>query len=253
MKATGLSEAALWTAIDSDVAPAAAARFLALVERRRKRFPLAYLTGEKEFWSLSFLVGPGVLIPRPETELLVETALRLAPPGPATIVEIGSGSGCVAIALARELPAARIYAVERSRRALRASRLNAERHAITQVDWLEGSFFAPLSDILPAGRADLVLSNPPYIPQSEWARLAPEVRDHEPKRALAAGRDGLGFIRSLIPGAAVLLRSGGALAFEIGAGQSRRVVPLFGEEWDPPRLERDLAGIPRVVTARRRG
>ena len=252
MKATGWSEARLWTGIDRDVPPAVALRFLKLVARRRARTPLAYLTGEKEFWSLGFRVFPGVLIPRPETEILVEAVLGCSSRRPETIVEIGTGSGCVAIVLALELPAARILAVDRSRRALRAARLNAARHDAAAVSWHEGNFFEPLAGLVRAGRVDLVASNPPYVPEAEWAGLEPEVRDHEPKRALAAGLDGLDFIRRLTAESRTYLRRGGSLVFEIGAGQAGPVGKLFGTDWEPPVFFPDLAGIPRVVLVRRR-
>jgi release factor glutamine methyltransferase len=238
--------------IDDRIAPAAAARFLRLVEKRRRRVPLAYLTGEREFWSLSFRVFPGVLIPRSDTECLVESAVRRSSGEPETIVDLGTGSGCVAIALSRELPAARIFAVDRSRRALRAARFNADRHSAASVTWLEGDFFAPLPGRIRARNVDMIVSNPPYIADAEWRRLAPEVREHEPKRALAAGPDGLDFIRRLASDAGKVLRPGGWLIFEIGAGQAGAAAALFGEEWGAPSAERDLAGIPRVISVQRR-
>ena len=241
----------LWTSIDDRVSPAAAARFFRLVARRRSRVPLAYLTGEREFWSLSFRVFPGVLIPRPDTELLVEAAVRRSAGKSETIVDLGTGSGCVAIALSRELPAARIFAVDPSRRALRAARFNAGRLAASSVTWFEGRFFKPLPRRIRAGHVDMIVSNPPYIADREWKRLAPEVRDHEPKRALAAGPDGLDFIRRLVSEARTVLRRGGWLVFEIGAGQAEAASALFGDEWDVPSLEHDLSGVPRVIAARR--
>lgn len=251
-KAAGLSESALWTSIDDRVSPAAAARFLRLVEKRRRRVPLASLTGEREFWSLSFRVFPGVFIPRPDTECLVEAAVRRSSGGPETIVDLGTGSGCVAVALSRELPAARVFAIDRSRRSLRAARFNAGRHSVSSVVWLEGDFFAPLPGRIRAGNVDMIVSNPPYIADAEWRRLAPEVRDHEPKRALAAGPDGLDFIRRLASDAVNVLRPGGWLVFEIGARQDAAAAALFGEEWEDPSAEPDLAGIPRVIAVRRR-
>jgi len=250
-RAIDLTEAELWSALDRQVPPAAARRFLRLVRRRRERVPLAYLTGEKEFWSMSFRVFPGVLIPRPETELLVETAVRLASGAPETIVEVGTGSGCVAIALSRELPASRIFAIDPSRRALLASRLNAVRHSAASVTWLEGRFFEPLPARVRAGNVDLVVSNPPYIAEGEWRRLAPEVRVHEPKRALVGGPDGLGFIRRLARGAATVLRPGGRLVFEVGSGQAAEAAALFKDGWEALQVKRDLAGIPRVIIVRR--
>ncbi len=251
-RAARLSELELWSDPGRPIPPAAERAFHRLVTRRRARVPLAYLMGEREFWSLPFRVFPGVLIPRPETECLVETAIRMSSPGRGVLVDVGTGSGCVAIALAREFPASRIFAIDPSRRALRAARMNAARHSVASVTWLEGSFFEPLRGRIRPGGADLVVSNPPYIPAGDWKRLAPEVRDHEPKRALVGGRDGLGFIRRLVSGAAAVLKPGGGLVFEVGAGQADAAAALFGIEWDAPEVERDLAGIPRVVRARRR-
>jgi release factor glutamine methyltransferase len=248
-KTAGLDEAAVWTGIDTEVPSAAESRFLRLIARRRRRVPLAYLTGEREFWSLPFRVAPGVLVPRPETEILVETALGLSRRGRETIVDIGTGSGCVAIALARELPEARFFAVDRSRRALRAARFNAARLGAGSIVWLEGDLFAPLAGRVRRGSIDLVVANPPYVREADWRKLLPEVRDHEPKRALVAGRDGLAVIRRLVAGAPGYLRPGGRLVFEVGAGQAVAAESLFDARWEIPEAVRDLAGIPRIVVA----
>ncbi len=250
-KAAGLDEIRFWTRPESSVAPSAQRAFLALVRRRRAGVPLAYLTGEREFWSLAFAVAPGVLIPRPETELLVEKALDFAPRGRCVIVEIGTGSGAVAVALAKELPRANIVAADVSRRAIAVARENAGRHGVA-VTFAASDLFRGLSRLVPPEGADLILSNPPYVAEAEWPGLAPEVR-REPRKALVAGPTGLEFISRLIAGAALRLKPGGRLLFEVGRGQARCALGLFGSGWDDKKAFKDLRGICRVVAARRIG
>ena len=246
--------------------PGFAAVFEALVARRERREPTGYIIGHREFWELDIEVDAGVLVPRPETELLVEEALsRLSPAdgrgpdaGPEDrtgttcrphIADVGTGSGCIAIALARWLPAAVVTAIDASEAALAVARRNAIRHDVAdRVRFLRG-------DLLDAavGPFDAVVSNPPYVPAGDIAGLQPEVRDHEPRAALAGGEDGLDLIRRLVPAAAAALRPGGWLLFEFGFGQERGVREIIAAE---PRLELaeirpDLAGIPRVLVARR--
>jgi release factor glutamine methyltransferase len=224
---------------------------LALIARRRARYPLSYILGEREFWSLAFAVTPAVLVPRPETELLVEKAAAFAPRGrKAVIVEIGTGSGAVAVALARELPGARIVATDVSRRALAVARANAARHR-ARVDFVTADLFRGLSGHIGPAGADIVLSNPPYVAEAEWPSLPPEVR-REPKKALVAGPTGLEFIVRLISGAARLLKPGGRLLFEVGRGQARASLRLFDAGWDKPEAFKDLRGINRVVSARKK-
>jgi release factor glutamine methyltransferase len=240
--------------------------FEALVRRREQREPAAYIIGYREFWNLDIEVRPGVLIPRPETEFLVEEALsRLSheddehaeTPVPADarprarvrIADVGTGSGCIAVALARWLPSGEVVAIDASGDALAVARRNAERHEVSgRVRLLQGDLLAGV-----AGPFDAVVSNPPYVPASDIGGLQPEVRDYEPHQALAGGGDGLDVIRRLVPEAAALLRSGGWLLFEFGFGQADGVRAVIAAE---PRLELvdirpDLAGIPRVAVARR--
>ena len=241
--------------------------FDALVWRRERREPTGYIIGHREFWELDIEIGPGVLVPRPETEGLVEEALarlsaedghlqgrgasaRAVPPASVRIADVGTGSGCIAVALARWLPAAEVVAVDASEEALAVARRNAERHEVSgRVRCVNGDLLAGV-----AGLFDAVVSNPPYVPEPDIAGLQPEVRDHEPLQALAGGADGLDVIRRLVPGAAAVLRPGGWLLFEFGFGQAEAVRAIIAAE---PMLELvdvrpDLAGIPRIAVARRR-
>ncbi len=236
---------------ERQVPAAAERRFFDLVEKRRARVPLSYLTGEREFWSISFAVFPGVLIPRPETELIVETVVALSSRRRERIVDIGTGSGNIAVALAGELPKARIIATDISRRALKAARLNAERRNIKSITFVEGNALAALEGVVRRGSVDFVVSNPPYVAVGEWRALEPEVHGYEPRRALVAGPTGLEFIRRLIDGSRAYLKSEGHLVFEIGAGQADEVVSLFHRGWTDIRVGEDLRGIPRVVSARK--
>ena len=215
----------------------------ALIERRLHLEPLQYITGEQEFYGLPFRVTPATLIPRPETELLVEAVLaRIS--GPADIVDVGTGSGAIAIALASRLPLARITAVDLSEAALTVARENASRNRLT-VDFR-------LSDLLAAipGEIDVVASNPPYIPDGDRPSLHPEVREFEPGTALFAGPDGLTIYRRLIPQAKAKLRPGGWLAMECGFGQANALRQLL-HGWEDIDILTDLQGIERVIVAKR--
>jgi release factor glutamine methyltransferase len=237
-------------------------RYLALLQRRERREPLAYLLGMREFWSLLLAVSPGVLVPRPETETLVETTLaavhedRLgAAAGAPVILELCTGAGGIAIALARELPHATILATDVSRRALRVARENATTHGVVdRITFLRGDLWRALDGRGSVGPADLIVSNPPYIPSAVIPTLMPEVQ-WEPRQALDGGEDGLEFHRAIIAGAPVRLRPGGCLLLEIGADQAESVTRLAGESggFEETRVVQDLAGRDRVVVARRRG
>lgn len=242
----------------------------AMLERRIQRQPVAYILGQKEFWSLPLRVTPAVMIPRPETEVLVEAALwqlqgvrgqglgtvpqSPSPiPRPLIIVELGTGSGAIALALAKELPQARIYATDCSPEALAIARENACSLGFAQrILFLEGDLYEPLPEAL-AGEIDLLISNPPYIPSDEIERLPPEVRLYEPRMALDGGPDGLEIHRRILASAGRFLRPGGLLALEIGADQGKAVVQLLEREklYDAVEVVRDYAGHDRVVLARR--
>jgi release factor glutamine methyltransferase len=246
--ALGTTRTGLFAAARDLVPPAAAARLEALLARRLRREPVAYVTGEREFWSLPLIVDRRVLIPRPETELLVETALRRCPAACA-VLDCATGSGAVALALAAELPRARIWASDSSRDALAVARTNGARHA-PRVRFVAGDLLAAFRD----GCFDLVVANPPYLRDGEIAGLEPEVRDFEPRQALAAGPEGLDALRALVAEGARVLGPGGWLLLEIGAGQVQAVMGFLELDgrYTEIGIERDYAGIPRVVEARRR-
>jgi release factor glutamine methyltransferase len=235
-----------------------AARFARLIEQRAAGMPVQYLTGRQEFWGLEFEVNPSVLIPRPETEHVVEVALaRLgARRGDAlTVADVGTGSGCLAVALARELPQARIIATDISPAALEVARRNAARHGVaSRVEFCRANFLRTyLADSGPTKRCfDLIVSNPPYIGLDEAASLPREVREHEPHEALFAGPEGNDAYPRLIAQAEGLLRGGGWLVVELGHRSAPRVASLLETAaWAHLAVERDLAGIDRVLSAQR--
>jgi release factor glutamine methyltransferase len=241
---------ALYTHFEQPLAPEELAGYRAFIKRRLAGEPVAYLIGRREFRSLDLAVDARVLIPRPDTETLVEAGLALLPPLAAhapRIVDVGTGSGAVALALAVERPDALVEAVDRSPEAVEVARANAARHAPGVVIHV-GDLLAPVTD----GPIDLVVSNPPYIPTDEIERLQIEVRS-EPRMALDGGKDGLDIVRRLASAAAERLREGGAIAIEIGAGQAEASEQiLLRAGFMEPRRFRDLAGIERVVSARKK-
>jgi len=226
-------------------------RFRALLARRLKREPLAYLLGEWEFYGRPFFVTPDVLVPRPETELLVEAVVAWARERRAAeLADIGAGSGAIAVTLALELPDAQIVAMDLSPHALAVTQRNAERHGVLdRLTLLEGDLLEPIRQ---AERAplDAIIANLPYIAEEEYPTLMPEVREHEPLLALRAGEGGLALIRRLIADAPPLLASAGLLALEVGMGQAERVVSLLKETgWRLLRVIEDYGGIPRHILA----
>lgn len=246
----GITEESFYSHPERAVSPAHKARFFRQIARRRKGIPLAYVLGEKEFWSIRFRVSPGVLIPRPETELLVEKVIELSSKKKEIIVDIGTGAGNIAIPLARELHRARIIATDTSKRALKQAKQNARIHEISTVEFVQGSFFAPLKRRGLQRKVEIISSNPPYISEKEWEMLPEEIKNHEPKGALVAGESGLEMIKKLIREAPGFLRPGGYLCLEMGWNQKEKVLSFFGDAWQDLRWFRDLNGVPRVVTAR---
>jgi release factor glutamine methyltransferase len=244
--ALGTTRTGLVVAARRPLPPRAAVVLEELLARRAAREPLSYVVGGREFWSLTLSVDRRVLVPRPETELVVETALRLAP-GAQRILDVGTGSGAVAVALARELPAARVWASDVDGAALAVARDNLARLA-PGVALVRGDLVAPFGDCA----FDLVVSNPPYVADAELAGLEPEVRDHEPRVALAAGTDGLAALGRLIAEAPRVLAAGGWLVLEMGAGQAAAVRSIVEETGRYAGVEevRDHAGIARVLAAR---
>jgi len=225
-------------------------RYAELLERRLKGEPIQYITGETEFYGLPFRVMRDVLIPRPETEHLVEKTIELAPLFPRPrIVDVGTGSGAIAVALAHEWPLAAITAIDLSASALEIARGNAERCGFAnRIRFLEGDLLEPVA----GERFEFVVSNPPYVPEGDRATLSVEVRDYEPEMALFAGGDGLEVYRRLIPAAFDALTPGGFVILEIGYGQSPAITELLrGSGFEQIEFVPDLQGIPRVVCARR--
>ncbi len=246
----GKSKAWLLAHPDEELPEDQAACFLQLIERRFHGEPIQYITGETEFYGLPFRVTPDVLIPRPETEHLVERAVATAPlfrrP---RVVDVGTGSGAIAIAVAHEWPEATITAIDISAPALELARRNAERIGFAdRIRFLDGDLLAPVK----GEQFEIIVSNPPYVPELDRPTLSVEVRDHEPALALFAGPDGLAVYRRLIPAAFACLIPAGYLLLEIGYGQSAAINALLSEagfaniEFLP-----DLQGIPRVVSAQR--
>ncbi len=196
-----------------------------LVERRVSREPLQYILGTQEFCGLEFNVNPAVLIPRPETELLVEYVAQRIPVGrQATIVDACTGSGCIAVAIAQQRPCAQVIATDLSNPSLNVARLNATRHSVSErITWLEGDLLGPLANRELEGGIDVIVSNPPYISEADWATLQPEVRLFEPRGALVAGPRGTELQERLLQEAGQYLSPGGALIMEIGSGQAHTV------------------------------
>lgn len=233
---------------DQSVPDPVAARFSALRERRRAREPMAYILGEKEFWGRAFHVGPGVLVPRPETEGVVEVALEKAPAASFLAADVGTGSGCIALSLAAERPQAHLVATDPSTQALVVAARNIARHQMEErVELRRGRGLEPLEDL--EARLDLLLSNPPYVAEGDWDTLQPEIRGFEPKEALVSGQAGLDVLRELSREAGRFLRPGGWLILEVGYGQAREVAGwLKAASW-ATEIRKDLAGIERVVAA----
>lgn len=233
--------------------PGLAAQLLDLVRKRARHEPIAYLTGTREFYGRPFRVTPAVLIPRPETEAIVEivvsdfaaSADRENSAG--SILDVGTGSGCLAITLALELPAARVIASDTSAAALEIARDNARSLGAGGIEFRQASLVPETLGLL-----DWIVSNPPYVPERDREALPADVRDFEPREALFAGDDGLDVIRALIPAAASALTPGGTLVFEIGIHQADEVNSLVLESGLELReIRSDLQGIPRTVVARR--
>ncbi|MCP3176545.1 MAG: peptide chain release factor N(5)-glutamine methyltransferase [Desulfuromonadales bacterium] len=243
----GLDRVGLYLNYDRPMEPAELEGFREFVKRRARREPLQYILGTTEFWSLPFKVTPAVLIPRPDTEILVEEALKRADDAP-SILDVGTGSGAIAVALAHELPAAQVVAVDCSPEALAVARGNATLNGVDgRISFQEGDLFA-----LESAEYDLVLSNPPYIPVADIPTLMPEVRDHEPRGALVGGEDGLEAYRALARQAPTLLRAQGWLLVEVGIGQAEAVAELLETAGlGHIAVRADYAGIPRVVAGQK--
>ena len=227
------------------------ARIEEFIRRRAGREPLQYIRGTQEFYGLDFEVTPDVLIPRPETEMLVELGVefvsRFEEP---RFLDAGTGSGCIPVSILKHAPNARAVAVDISPAAIAVARRNAERNGVAErVELIESDVYANL----PAERFHLIVSNPPYVPERDLSGLQPEVRDHEPRVALTDGRDGLQIIAEIVRRAPEFLLPGGHLLIEIGFGQAEKVRAMTpADVWETVRMEPDLQGIPRVLVAKLR-
>ena len=268
----GRDRAWLYAHPEEPIEPETAEKYFALVARRAVGEPTQYLTGKQEFWGLEFEVTPAVLIPRPETEHVVEVALeRLGPRGikirldtgepsaPLRVADVGTGSGCLAVALAHELPHATLFATDISAAALEIARRNAARHGaadriqFVECDLLEALLVSPLIPRPSPLLFDVIVSNPPYVARNEAATLPREVREHEPETALFGGPTGLEIYARLIEQAGALLRPGGILVVELGynAADHVRAIVQAQRAWVNTSITNDLAGIPRVLATER--
>jgi release factor glutamine methyltransferase len=238
-EATGWERARLAAEPEAEIPPPAARRYGEMVRRRLRREPVAYIVGRKSFRHLELAVDPRVLIPRPETELLVELALEVKP---GRVLDIGTGSGAIALAVASELPDCEVIATDTSPKALEVARANAEQLGLARVEFAEVTLPADIGDL------DLILANLPYVSEAEWGGLEPEVTEWEPREALLAGADGLDALRATIPE----LASAPVVGLEIGEGQATVVGELLiAAGFSSIEARPDLAGVERVVVGRR--
>jgi release factor glutamine methyltransferase len=254
-----LSREKLYTHFQSQVMPEEKEAMEGFIQRRVSGEPLQYILEHQEFWSINFEVDPRVLIPRPETELLVEQGLsiisKISSKRTLSILEIGTGSGVIAIALAKEMKNIFLVATDISRNALILAKENAKSAGVLdRIKFINGDLFGPLRPLKERNIFDLILSNPPYIIRRKISTLPKEVKDHEPIIALDGGEDGLAFYRRIIPEASFYLREGGWLLLEVALGQSRIVSEMIegGGHFFKPESIPDLSGIGRVVKAQRK-
>lgn len=249
--ALGVGRSRIYLALDDELDPAIAGRFDADVSRRTRREPLQQIIGWEQFWGLRFRVTPDVLVPRPETEILVERALGLLPPPGSSplIIDIGTGSGCIACTMAHERPDLRVVAIDASCTALAVAADNVRALGLgDRVHLVAGDLLAPVR----VGQADLLVSNPPYLPSALYPTLPVEVREHEPVMAIDGGPDGLAFIRPIVAGAVRVLRPGGALVIETAGGAHAADVAalLDGAGFSEVGVFADLTGTDRMVSGR---
>jgi release factor glutamine methyltransferase len=247
----------LYMEADRPASPEERDRLRDLVARALRHEPVQYLVGEAWFYSLPFHVDRRVLIPRPSSETIVELVLRHARAEPgferARFADVGVGSGCLSVAILKNLPEARGIGVDISAGALDVARNNAERHAVAdRLSLLEGDLLGPLA--AQKGELHYLLANPPYIPDAEWPDVEPNVKNHEPETALRGGADGLSHVRPILEGAGALLRKGGLLAVEIAAASRAEALEIARAQPDllGPRVEDDTDGLPRVLVATKR-
>jgi release factor glutamine methyltransferase len=251
--------ASLYTNPDDVIDDADICKYKELINKRASHVPLQYITQRVEFMSLDFVVDERVLIPRPETEILVETVLNKAQDKEFSdkciiIMEIGTGSGNIAVSLAKNLSNVDIYTNDISQDALSLAKENIQRHGVVdKVHLLDGDFFGAFCNSAEKEYIDFIVSNPPYISESEWNELDPEVKEHEPWQALVGGEDGLCFYRKIIKDAADWLRPGGYLVIEIGETQANTIIKLMQNELHYSKIEivKDMQGKERIISAMR--
>ncbi len=255
--ALGTTRMALYTQFDQFPSPEKVAAFRDLVRQRKEHTPVAYLIGKAWFFSMEIAVSPDVLIPRPDTETLVEQAIGIVRGNPGwetpDILDLCTGSGCIALALAKNLPTARIVATDISTKALAIAMANADRLQLAQrIGWCPGDLFAAVETLSPPMKFDLIVANPPYIPAHQIATLMPEVSRHEPHLALDGGPDGLAFFKRIAAAAPEWLKSGGMLMVETAFDQSAAVdeILLSIGHFMETRIARDVAGHQRCVVAK---
>jgi release factor glutamine methyltransferase len=252
--------ARLYTNPDEVIEDADIRKYKDVIYKRASHVPLQYITRRVEFMSLDFVVDEGALIPRPETEILVETVLNKAQDSEFSdkniiIMEIGTGSGNIAVSLAKNLNKAEIYTNDISLDALTLAKTNVQRHdVVDKVHLLHGDFFGIFCNYAEKEHIDFIVSNPPYVSESEWNNLEPEVKEHEPWQALVGGKDGLHYYRQIIKDAGDWLRPGGYLVIEIGEEQANAIIKLMRNEEHYGEIEiiKDLQGKERIISARRK-
>lgn len=250
----GIRRIDLYLDIDRPVLEDERKKFKEMMLMRKKRVPIAYILGVKEFWSMEIEVDPAVLIPRPETETMIEMVLDIIPKTePVTLLDLATGSGCIAIALAKEITTAHVWALDYSESALRIARRNAIKHKVCdRVSFLHSNWFEKLNSEYSEIRFDAILSNPPYIPDNEIDALEPEIRLYEPRIALEGGKDGIDAYSTIVRDSLHFLRSGGFLCVEIGYNSGNAVRNLFvNHGFSEVAVKDDLTGRERFVIGKK--
>ena len=243
--ALGFDRAALFSRLQEEIDKKQWNSFERLVDRRANHEPTAYIIGHKEFYGVDLEVSPDSLIPRPETELLVDEALRGTPKQPCALADVGTGCGAVAIALAMRLPHHTVYAIDSSEKALALTARNVERLGLSdRISLLHGDLVDPLPQAV-----EVIAANLPYVKTSDWQELPPEIRDHEPREALDGGPDGTAALERLLRSAVSCLRPGGCLVAEIAWDEGKRLMDVAGECFPEAQVSviKDLAGLDRIL------
>lgn len=250
----GVPRIQLYVQFERVLSPDELAEYKKLILRRSKHEPIAYITGKQPFMSLEFEVNPSVLIPRPETEKLVEVTIDAAKEIKNPIIaDLGTGCGAIAVSLAKYLPEAKIYATDTSKEAIEVAKANAEKHGVQdRCTFFVGDLLEPLKEL--KGKLDIITSNPPYVKTGDIDSLQPEIKDFEPRHALDGGEDGLKFYKKIVGEADVYLKERGLLVFEIGADQAKAVDEMLSltQKYEKSKIYKDLSGIERVIVASRK-